>query len=101
MIQIQQLRLRPDHSQEDLERKIRKELALKDAQPLQYKILRQSVDAHKRPDIYLVYTVEVSLPNESSVLKRRRRNDRIVRSERKTYRMPLLSPAARPGQVTN
>ena len=98
MIQIQQLRLRPDHSQEDLERKIRKELALKDAQPLQYKILRQSVDAHKRPDIYLVYTVEVSLPNESSVLKRCRRNDRIVRSERKTYRMPLLSPAARPGQ---
>ena len=88
MIQIQQIKLRPDHTREDLERKIRMELGLKDSQPLQYRILRQSVDAHKRPDLFLVYTVELSLPNETAVLKRCRKNSRVVRSERTVYRMP-------------
>ena len=37
MIQIQQIKLRPDHTREDLERKIRRELGLKDSQPLQYR----------------------------------------------------------------
>ena len=91
MIQIQQIKLRPDHTREDLERKIRRELGLKDSQPLQYRILRQSVDAHKRPDLFLVYTVELSLPNETAVLKRCRKNSRVVRSERTVYRIPRFS----------
>ena len=89
MIQIQQLRLRPDHTQADLLDRVRKELRLEKDVPMEVTILRQSVDAHRRPDIFLVYTVEVSVRSEKTILSRCRKNPKVSRSERKPYRFPF------------
>ena len=85
MLQIQQLRLTPGHSKEDLEKKIRKELHLPDLTEIQYSIRKMSVDAHKRPSIYLVYTVEVTVPDEKKVFRKCRNNRKISLSVQKRY----------------
>ena len=61
MIRISQLKLKPDHSPADLERLIRRKLRLKEEDSLSWKILRKSVDARKKPDLFFTYTVSVSL----------------------------------------
>ena len=93
MIQIQQLRLRPDHTQEDLTAKVRRELRLSPNVPVDVRILRQSVDAHRRPDIFLVYTVEVSVKGENGILSRCRKNPKVSRSQRKVYHFPMPDPS--------
>lgn len=65
MIRISQLQLPIEHSQEDLENKIKKILSIKDlAGDISYKIVRQSLDARKRSDKKFVYTVDVICKNK-------------------------------------
>ena len=97
MIRIDEIRLSPDHTPEDLERKIRKELSLSRDEKMDWKILKQSVDAHKRPLIFLVYSAEVRLApaRERRILKKNEKNRKISLSARKEYHFPFhrLSPA--------
>ncbi len=70
MIQIRQIKLKIPHTDKDLERKIRKKLGRSDEISFTYKITRHSLDARKKPDLYDVYTVEVTLKEEKSLKKR-------------------------------
>ena len=65
MLRIQQLKLPPDHTEEELTLAVRKALRLSGGQDFSYEIIRRSVDARKRPAIYYVYTIDVSLPEGS------------------------------------
>ena len=60
MIRISQLKLKPDHSPADLERLIRRKLRLKEEDSLSWKILRKSVDARKKPDLFFSPEAEKS-----------------------------------------
>ena len=68
MLQISQIKLRVEHTEADLRRKIEKELELKrilkNTPGFQYKILRKSIDARKKPEIFYIYTVIVAFSNE-------------------------------------
>ena len=64
MLRINQLKLLPGEPTEHLEKKICRILHLKPGTTFQWKMIRQSVDARKKPEIYMVYTVEVSGLNE-------------------------------------
>ena len=70
MIQITQLKLSYFHSTVDLENKIRKTLKLPQNQSFTYKIVKKSIDARKKPEIYSVYSCYVSCDNEASVVKK-------------------------------
>ena len=73
MIQIQQLKLRPDHTEAQLREKIAKKLKIKDRkliESLRWEILRRSVDARKKPDIFYVYTIRLSVKGEDKLMKR-------------------------------
>lgn len=70
MIRIGQLKLPSNHTEEDLRQKIGKVLHLKAITDLQYTIQKQSIDARKKPDIYYVYTVDVTVGNEKALRKR-------------------------------
>ena len=59
MLRIQQLKLPPDHSEKDLIHAVRKSLRISENQSFSHEIIRRSIDARKRPDIYYVYTVDV------------------------------------------
>ena len=68
MLQISQIKLRVEHTEADLRRKVEKELELKrilkNTPSFQYKILRKSIDARKKPEIFYIYTVIVAFTIE-------------------------------------
>lgn len=63
MIRINQIKLRPDHSEEDLEKYIRKTLKLDKSVTFDYEIRKKSVDSRKKPDIFFIYAVNVKVRN--------------------------------------
>ncbi len=87
MIQITQLKLPYHHSVVDLEHKIRKILKLSAKQKFTYQITKKSIDARKKPDLFLVYSIQVNCENEEIVLKRAK-NPSIRISTQKEYRVP-------------
>ncbi len=70
MIRINQVKMLPGHKPEELEHKIRKVLKLSDKDAFQWQIVKSSIDARKKPEIYLSYTVEVTGLKEQAVMKR-------------------------------
>lgn len=70
MIRIQQLKLKPDHTDSQLLQAVAKALKLPAASIKSYKIVRQSIDARKKSDIQYVYTIDVEISKEHTVLKK-------------------------------
>lgn len=99
MIRIQQLKLPVSHSEEDLRQAIYQSLRLfpqtagkrRGQQPdLSFEIVRQSIDARKKPDIYYVYTVDVICAQEDQILRRNKAKT-ISRIIPKEYRFPYAA----------
>lgn len=89
MIQITQLKLPYHHSAVDLEQKIRKTLKISGNQKFTYRIIKKSIDARKKPDLYLVYSVHVSCENENGIIKKAK-NASISFVKPKTYVIPTV-----------
>ena len=70
MIRINQIKMPLHHDAAALEQKIRKRLGLSGGQELRYRIIRKSIDARKKPELSLVYSVEVSASGEEKIIKR-------------------------------
>lgn len=76
MIQVNQIKLSVEHTEADLKKKIEKELELrrifKDMPSFEFKILRKSVDARKKPEIYYIYSLGVTFEKkaEQIILKK-------------------------------
>lgn len=61
MIRINQIKLKPNHKMEELEKAVRKMLRLKDSQTFTYSIARRSIDARTKPEILYIYSVDVTI----------------------------------------
>ena len=85
MLKVQGLRLRPGEPESALQKKLRRELGCEVGG---FQVLRRSVDARKKDDIALVYTVLVELPHENQVLKKCR-SKKVSRYEEKLYAFPV------------
>lgn len=70
MIKINQIKLPAGHKEKELEGQIRKILRLSDKDSFSYEILKRSMDARKKPNLFYVYTVQVKVDGEAQVLKR-------------------------------
>ena len=88
-IRIQDLKLRPDHTQEDLSFKIRRVLQIK-SEPFQYQVIRRSIDARKKPEMYYIYTVDVSVANPERYVKnhKKRGREKISLIRQNDYKFP-------------
>ncbi len=85
MIEIRGIKISVTGGKGKLEQQIMKRLHLK-AVP-EYKILRRSIDARKKPDIFYVYHIGVILPDEEKIMSRI--NDKnIMLTKRTDYRIP-------------
>jgi len=84
MIRIGQLKLQPDHTEKDLIEKIAKTLHVSEREIVSFQIKKQSIDARKKPDLKLVYTVDVTVQNETQVLKKQKGNA-VSRANEKAY----------------
>lgn len=89
MIRIGQLKLQPNHTEEELLQRISKTLHISKSDILSYEIRKQSIDARKKPDIKYVYTMDVTVKQEEQVLKKQRGNG-ITLVHEKPYIFPAV-----------
>ncbi len=68
MIRINQIKLPPEHTKEDILKKAAKVLRIDPGRIEALQIVRKSIDARKKPDIYVVYTVDVTVKDPHKVL---------------------------------
>ena len=96
MIRISQIKIKPNHTPEELESKLLNLLRIKKDDLVSYRIQKQSLDARKKPDIYYVYTVDAAVRNESALKRQIKKNSNICIAADKSYqfspsgRQPLL-----------
>ena len=83
MIRISQLKLPVDHREEDIRNKAAKLLRIEPAAIKSLKLVRQSIDARKKEDIFYIYTVDVETDREAQVIKRAR-NSQVSLAEEPT-----------------
>lgn len=89
MLRINQVKLRTDHSPGQLNKKIAGVLRVPEQEILGIKIIRQSLDARKKPELYYSYCVDVSVKDEDKVLhKFRGRENLVCRSDTAVYTFP-------------
>lgn len=85
MIRIHQIKLPITHTQEDLKKKIGKILRISVSEIREVKIVKQSIDARKKPQIFYTYTVDAAITGEKKILQKVKSNQ-IMPSPSKAYR---------------
>ncbi len=89
MIRIQQLKLNPGHTNEELVKKVSKSLRIDSELMKEFNIVKQSIDARKKNDIKFIYTVDVKVDNEAEILKHINNSD-IALTKKKKYVFPAI-----------
>ncbi len=85
MIEIKGIKLPVTHDKNQLEHQICKKLRLK--QTPKYEILKRSIDARKKPDVFYLYNIGVFLENESKIVNKINNNN-IMLTKRTKYQFP-------------
>ena len=88
MIELKQVKLPIDHSEEELQAKIAKLLKIKEAQLKDFYIDKKSVDARKKPELYFVYTILAEVSNDEGLILKRCKDNNIGLYEPIIYRFP-------------
>ncbi len=89
MIQINQLKVLTTSNQTDLKPYIAKALRISQEDISDYKILKRSIDARKKPQLYFIYSVAVALKiNQDKLLRRFEKNPDILPYKPKAYIIP-------------
>ena len=87
MLKITQLKLPVGHTKSDLQKKICRELRIQDKRLISYQIIRRSVDARKKPELFFVYTISAEITDQVSYLESRHPSG-VIPYEEKPYLFP-------------
>ncbi|MCT4688361.1 NAD(P)/FAD-dependent oxidoreductase [Vallitalea sp.] len=71
MLRLQQIKFGLDHNENDISRRIRKELRINEDIKFSYRIVKKSIDARKKNDIKIVYTFDIKIDNENKILAKK------------------------------
>ncbi len=74
MLKINQLKIRLDKDLDDLTMFIAEKLRIDSDNVISYKILKRSLDARKKKEIYFVYNLLVKVKNEKAILAKKLKN---------------------------
>lgn len=89
MLRVNQVKLKPGHDPEQLRKKTAETLGIPLQEVLSVKIVRQSVDARKKPEILYSYSVDAAVKNEGRVLHKFKGKENLVsRSDTAVYSFP-------------
>lgn len=89
MIRVSQVKAEAGHSKEELVKRAARTLGVAAGDILGLEILRRSVDARKKPDIFYSYSLKVDVRNEDRVLHRFKGRENLVSGwEETVYRFP-------------
>ncbi len=69
MIRISGIKIRIPHDEAKLQSVIRRQA--KGMKPLSYRIVRRSIDARKKPELYYVYTIDAAFSEEKKLLQKK------------------------------
>ena len=84
MLRISQLKLPVTHTRKELEQEIIKKAGGRI--PNQWQIIRRSVDARKKPELFYIYTIDAAFPNEKKILQLKKSG--WIRAGKTAYRFP-------------
>ena len=87
MIRIGQLKLNPDHNEQDLRDAAAKALRIPEKQILNLTIKKRSIDARKKTEIKYIYTIDVEVSNEKKILAKCK-NNKISLAKDNQYQFP-------------
>lgn len=89
MLRVNQVKIRTGHSEEALKKKISEILKIPGQEIRGWKLVRRSIDARKKPELFYSYTLDVDVKNEERVLHRFRGKEQMVcRTQRTPYHFP-------------
>ncbi len=90
MIRISKLRLPVEHTEEDLCRKLAKILRIASSEIKDFEIVRQSIDARKKPVLYFEYTIDVKVEDrlEKKLLQKNSTKSNITKAVVRPFAMP-------------
>lgn len=86
MLRISQLKLPVEHTDKDLKDKVRKLLRTKENPDIV--IVRRSVDARKKPELFFNYILDIHIKNEKEIYKHCDKKQ-VLLQEEKEYRFPV------------
>lgn len=89
MLRVNQVKVKPDHSGADLKRSTANVLRIPEENIITLKIIRQSIDARKKPLINYSYSVDVIVKEEEKILRRfKGKENQVCKSQQQAYRFP-------------
>ena len=94
VIRINNIKLKPDHTEAELLKAVKKALRLKNNCDIKSDIIKRSIDARHKPDIMYVYSVDVKklvINNKDTDLKafaKKTANNNITYNEKVIYEFP-------------
>ena len=90
MLRVNQVKVKEEHTRQDLCKKTADMLRIPVQELRSLSIVRQSVDARKKPEIFYSYTVDVELPEavEDKILRKNKGRLQISKADTVKYRFP-------------
>ena len=86
MLRINQLKLAPDHTEQELKKALLTTVHLKEEELLEYHIHKRSIDARKKPTIFYSYAIDFQVKNEERILKKAK--NKVQKVFQKAYEFP-------------
>lgn len=83
MIRISDLKLKPEHRKEDLNSWLAKILHIEEKEIVKAVLVKESIDARKKPQIFLIRVVDVEVKNQKELEKR-------LKKQKLQYSIPSL-----------
>ena len=99
MLRVSNLSLPLHHAEEAIPAALCKRLRITPRDMVRHQIVRRGNDARDKSDIQLVYTVDVTLRDETAVLARFRKDRNVQRTPDTQYRHVTRAPASGPRPV--
>jgi uncharacterized FAD-dependent dehydrogenase len=93
MLRINELKLPLDHPELALRAEILKRLGIGESELLKFSIFRRSIDARKKDAILFIYSVDVEVKEEASLLRRVKADRHIVPAPDLDYRFVAQAPS--------
>ncbi len=93
MIQLSEIKLPLEHSEEELKNAILRKLQIKPEELISFSIFKRSHDARKKGDILFVYIVDVETTQEAALLRRFKKDEHVKPTPDMSYRTVAQAPA--------
>ena len=88
MIRIDQLKCTPSKDDKGLIKAVTRKLGIGKEDILELGIIRKSLDARKKPDLFSVYSIWVSTRNDEKILKKFKKDSSVSLFSPNTYKIP-------------